>query len=122
LLIDPSPEGVVTHEYGHILAGKALRADSAAYKATVDPLVRGTGVEMTLSTGQTVQDLGWQSPWLMPSAYGSENPVEAEAEMFAAHVAGRTAYGPEHPWSEIQMERSNAYVAALQAILQGGTG
>ncbi len=75
LLIDSSVEGIITHEMGHVLANRVLRAIGAdkfnelRFKHLKDP----GSIAMTES----------------PSVYGQEHPSEFEAEAFVALVQNR---------------------------------
>jgi len=101
LRIDPSLEGVLTHEYGHVLFTRALNTDPERYNQEIAPLAADTAVAT--------------------SAYGQEHSVENEAEAFAAIEAGRHAWGLETEMTGQAMARARQMVSAAMAILKGQT-
>jgi len=76
-MVDPTIQGTIVHEVGHILDGQVLRKlGSKKYNALIVKEIRD------------VSSI-WNDE--APSAYGQENVAEFLAEAFAAHYLGKHA-------------------------------
>lgn len=101
LRVDASLEGIVTHEYGHVVFGHARSYNIDRFNAEVSPIS---------------SDLGDGS---LTTPYGMEDSAEKEAESFATVQAGRTVVPKDHPFYEKLMAEAHRHVKAALAILSG---
>ncbi len=102
LIVDSSIEGVVTHEMGHVLGNRILRAIGAdAYNAIL---------------ARHLEDLGNIASGESASVYGQENTSEFEAEAFVAMVTGKAEAGA---FSEQGLKTARSYWADLLQAVRG---
>lgn len=102
-LVDPSPAGVIAHEFGHILDGWILE------QLADDPDARARYDAFHDRAKESVN---------APSTYAMDNGYEFAAETFAALVNGNHALGEDHPWDE-SIQQS---MADLQSLIDEARG
>lgn len=81
LIINPTLEGTITHEYGHILDGYLQKHNPEAYQSLNDYLSEEVPFDPDDPNGKKVPRM--KNGLSAPSAYGSENRYEFVAEAFA---------------------------------------
>jgi len=101
MLVDPSVEGVVIHEMGHVLATRALRLLGAdAYNAILS---------------KHLSDLNNIASTEATSVYGQENTAEFEAEAFVSLFHDRAEMGP---FSEEALQFAKSFWADMLAAIR----
>jgi SPP1 gp7 family putative phage head morphogenesis protein len=101
LRVDPSLEGTLVHEYGHVVFKAALQADPERYYREITPLVEPVEMRTTART----------------SPYGMENASEAEAEAFSMVHFGRSS-DPGGPLDRLNLDHAREIVRVVRNILR----
>jgi hypothetical protein len=89
LVNDSSPEGILTHEFGHML--------SHALEEAIDPVTVWNIVRQHLGVGAN-ENMSIRNDQTSP--YGQDNVFEFVAEAFTAFHNGKLSVGPGHEWAD----------------------